>query len=61
MSLVTAMLMKNPAQRPSIHEVLNHPWVQGKVPDSEEICAVMRAREQILFPDLEVDKMNINE
>ena len=27
MSLVTGMLMSNPAQRPSIHEVLQHPWV----------------------------------
>jgi len=29
----------NPAQRPTIAEIMAHPWMQGPVPSTEEIRA----------------------
>ena len=33
------MMTLNPAQRPTIEDIMNHPWMQGPVPSANEIKA----------------------
>jgi len=43
--IVQSMLQLDPAHRPTIPEVLAHPWMKGDVPTREEIQAEFSQRE----------------
>ena len=42
-NLITGMLQFNPASRPSMADVLGHPWMRGEVPSDEEFKARFRS------------------
>ena len=54
--IVQAMLQLDPAHRPSIPEVLAHPWMQGEVPSYEEVLAEFTEREQRVKEAMEIDR-----
>lgn len=35
--LIQSMLQLDPSHRPSISEILAHPWMKGEIPTNEEI------------------------
>ena len=44
--LFEKMMTLNPAQRPTIDEILAHPWMQGGVPSEQDIHADFTVRKQ---------------
>ena len=38
------MLSFNPEERPSMDEILGHPWMEGKVPTEEEVIVEFKNR-----------------
>lgn len=64
-SLVTGMLQLDAAHRPSMSEVMNHPWMMGPVPTSEEVFAEFEKRQIDVDAEIEnnrqqklIDKAN---
>lgn len=37
MNLISSMLMPDPSHRPSLAEILGHPWMQGEIATYEEV------------------------
>jgi serine/threonine protein kinase len=54
--IVQAMLQLDPAHRPSIPEVLAHPWMQGPVPSYEEVLAEFTERESRVKDAMEAER-----
>ena len=44
MSLISSMLQEDPANRMTIAEVLEHPWLQEEMASEEEVLEEMNAR-----------------
>ena len=44
--LFAKMMTLNPAQRPTIEEIMAHPWMQGSVPSEEEVRVDFTARKE---------------
>jgi serine/threonine protein kinase len=54
--IVQAMLQLDPAHRPSIPEVLAHPWMQGEVPSYDEVLAEFSERELRVKEAMEIER-----
>lgn len=54
--IVQAMLQLDPAHRPSIPEVLAHPWMQGPIPTQEEVQAEFSQREARVKEAMEAER-----
>jgi serine/threonine protein kinase len=51
--LIQSMLQLDPAQRPTILEIANHPWMKGEVPSAESVYQEFEERQQSV--DAEID------
>jgi len=40
------MVHLDPAQRPTMEQVMQHPWMQGEVPSKDEVLAEFKLREE---------------
>merc|ERR1711935_829060 len=55
--IIQAMLQLDPAHRPSIPEVLAHPWMKGPIPTYEEVHAEFTERESKVREAMEAEKL----
>jgi len=55
--LVQSMLQLDPKHRPSIVDIMNHPWMQGPQPSAEEVQEEFKARDATLKASLEAEKL----
>jgi serine/threonine protein kinase len=46
--LTEKMLAQDPKDRLTMKEILNHPWMKGKMPTHEEIAKVFAERKKIM-------------
>lgn len=51
--LITGMLQLDAAHRPSMSEVMNHPWMQGSIPTEEEVFAEFEQRQHDVDAEIE--------
>lgn len=51
--LITGMLQLDVAHRPSMSEVMNHPWMQGPTPSEEEVFAEFEKRQLDVNAEIE--------
>lgn len=51
--LVTGMLQLDASHRPSMSEVMNHPWMQGPTPTEEEVLAEFEQRQKSVDAEIE--------
>jgi len=51
--LITGMLQLDASHRPSMSEVMNHPWMQGPIPTAEEVFAQFEIRQQAVDQEIE--------
>ena len=56
-SLINAMLAFDPTQRPSVAEIISHPWFNGPTATPEEILQEFKARRQRVDEALEKDRI----
>lgn len=54
--LIQSMLQLESSHRPSIAEILAHPWMQGTVPTAQEVNAEFSKRHQAVKSSMEADK-----
>ena len=54
--LIQSMLQLESSHRPSIAEILAHPWMQGAVPTAQEVNAEFSKRYQAVKSSMEADK-----
>lgn len=47
--LVTAMLQTERTHRPSVSEIMSHPWMNGAMPSSDEVFEEMTSRSMKVF------------
>lgn len=55
--LFTKMISFNPKERPTIEEILNHPWMKGESATKAEIISDFKSREIIVRQQMEIEKM----
>ena len=55
-SLVQSMLQLESVQRPSIADVINHPWMTGEVPTQEQIIEQFKERQKAVVANIEAEK-----
>lgn len=54
--LVQGMLQLDPSHRPSINEVLSHPWMQGPMPTQEEVVQEFTKRDIAVKKQSEMER-----
>jgi len=54
--LIENMLKLEPCQRPTISQIMQHPWMQGETPSKEEVLASFVDRDQIVKQQIQADK-----
>lgn len=47
------MLQLDASHRPSMSEVMNHPWMQGPTPTEEEVLAEFEQRQKSVDAEIE--------
>ena len=55
--LVETMLKLEPGQRPTMAEVLAHPWMQGPIPSQEKVVAEFAKRDKTVKAQMEQDRL----
>ena len=55
--LFTKMISFNPKERPTIEEIINHPWMKGEVATKAEIISDFKLREITVRQQMEIEKM----
>lgn len=50
------MLQSDPQHRPSLSEVLGHPWMQGEVPSYDEVKDEFKHRYKIVVDKIEKER-----
>lgn len=55
-NLMESMLKLEPSQRATVADVINHPWMQGPKPTTEEVIAEFQNRDLLVKQQLEVQK-----
>ena len=56
MNLLSCMLQVDPVHRPSIYEVVAHPWFKGEMPTKEEVIKEFQGRHNLVRQELESQK-----
>jgi hypothetical protein len=51
------MLQLDPSHRPSIEDIMAHPWMKGPIPSKEQIIAEFQQRDVIVKEAVEQDKL----
>jgi serine/threonine protein kinase len=54
--LIQCMLQLESSHRPSMSEILAHPWMQGPVPTTEEVIAEFEKRDMAVKSSMGADK-----
>jgi len=54
--LIECMLKLEPVQRPSITDVIQHPWMQGPTPSREEVVSEFQRRNVEVKAQMESEK-----
>jgi serine/threonine protein kinase len=55
--LIQSMLQLDPAHRPSMTEVMAHPWMSGECPTTEEVVAEFEKRNKMVKDQIESDRL----
>jgi serine/threonine protein kinase len=55
--LYTKMISFKPEERPTIDEILNHPWMKGNFPSDKEILEEFEKRDKIVKKELELEEL----
>ncbi len=51
------MISFKPEERPTIDEILNHPWMKGSFPSDKEILEEFKKRDEIVKKELELEEL----
>jgi len=55
---IEQMLQLEPSQRPSMEDIINHPWIQGPTPTKQEVVKEFKKRQQLINKNIE-DQMEV--
>jgi serine/threonine protein kinase len=56
--LVESMLKLEPAQRPTISDILAHPWMQGPTPDRDSVVAEFKQRNAVVKEQMDAERQS---
>lgn len=54
--LIVSMLQLDPAHRPTMSEILAHPWMRGDLPSKEEVIAELKHRKMQMDQVIEAER-----